>query len=145
MMTICMHLLQKCLVTYRKLTRHDLTFRDIRYIGFGGADRLLDGELHTVESSKVKLPRGSYPVMKFYKIVFFLILFHAYLFTYLGEDSCNVQCNKVVCQTTLFIVFLHAHFHCPQGSFMIHGELYRAIWAPFSDFGGGHCQGRTYA
>lgn len=94
----------------RKLTCHDLTFRDIGYIGFGRADRLLDGELHTVESSKVKL----------------------------RENSCNLQWNKVVCQATLIIVFLHAHFHCPQGCFMIHGELYRAIWAPFSDFGGRH-------
>ncbi len=52
-----MHLLPKCIVTYRKLTCHALTFRDIIYIGFGGADCLLDGELHTVESSEVKLER----------------------------------------------------------------------------------------
>lgn len=26
---------------------------------------------------------------------------------------------------------------------MILRELYRAIWAPFPDFGGGHCQGRV--
>lgn len=63
--------------------------------------------------------------------------------TYLRENSCNVQRNKVVGQHTLFIVFLHAHLHCIQGFFMILGELYRAIWAPFPDFGGRHCQGRV--
>ncbi len=43
----------------RKLTCHDLTFRDISSIGFGRADRLLDGELHTVESSEVTLRKSS--------------------------------------------------------------------------------------
>lgn len=63
--------------------------------------------------------------------------------TYLRGNSCNVQRNKVVGQRTLFIVFLHAYLHCLQGFFVILRELYRAIWAPFPDFGGRHCQGRV--
>lgn len=43
----------------RKLACHDLTFRDISSIVFGRADRLLDGELHTVESSEVTLRESS--------------------------------------------------------------------------------------
>jgi len=36
-----------------QLTCHELTFREISYIGFGRAGRLLDGELHNVESSRL--------------------------------------------------------------------------------------------
>jgi len=51
-----------------QLTCHELTFGEISYIGFGRAGRLLDGELHSVESRLLRGPEeagrgnlGSFP------------------------------------------------------------------------------------
>ena len=107
--------------TYCKLAGHYFALWNLSYISCVGADCLLDGELHIVESDNP-------PLQDIKSSAIFLSClrsFYLHLWkksSYLAGSSCDVKKSKVVSLHALLIVFLQAHPHGLLDFFIIQGN-----------------------